>query len=55
MQVAWSVIETPAHEGSKAYRRMTAEQAQHKVVAVGSRAAKRRFTTHKEDELCNIL
>jgi hypothetical protein len=44
MQVAWSAIGTPAHEGSKTCRRMAAQRAQHEVAAVGMRAAEQRFT-----------
>jgi hypothetical protein len=54
MQVAWSVIGTPAHEGSKTCRRMTAQRVQHRVAADGTRAAALRFTAYGTDELRNV-
>ena len=39
MQVTWSAIGTPAHEGTKIYRMMTAQRAQLKVTAEGLQAA----------------
>ena len=55
MQVAWSVIGTPAHEGSKTCKRMTAQRAQHEVAAAGVRAAVQRFTAYGAEELRNAL
>ena len=55
MQVAWSVICTPAHEGSKTCQRMTAMREQHVVAAAGARAAMQRFTAYGADELRNVL
>ena len=55
MQVAWSVVGTPSHEGSKMCRRMTAQRAQHRVAATGALAVEQRFTAYDEDELRNVL
>jgi hypothetical protein len=51
---AWSVIGTPAHEGSKTCRRMAAQRAQHQLAAADMRAAELRFTAYGSDELCNV-
>ena len=55
MQVAWSVVGTPAHEGSKTCRRMTAMRRQYEVATEGVRAAAHRFTAYGEDGLRNVL
>ena len=55
MQVAWSVVGTPAHEGSKTCWRMKAQWAQHEVAAAGVRATAHRFTAYGADELRNVL
>jgi hypothetical protein len=54
MQVAWSAIGTPAHEGSKTCRCMAAQRAQHQTAAAGMRAAGLRFTAYGTDELRNV-
>ena len=55
MQVAWSVVITSAHKGSKTCRRMTAMRRQHEVAAEGVRDAVQRFTAYGEDKLRNVL
>jgi hypothetical protein len=54
MQVAWSVIGTPAHEGTKTCRRMTAQRGQHVVAAADMRAASHRFMAYGADELRSV-
>jgi hypothetical protein len=54
MQVAWSVIGTSAHEGTKTCRRMTEQRVQHQVAAEGLQAAAHRFTAYGTDELRNV-
>ena len=55
IQAAWSIIGTPAHEGSKTCRRITAQRTQHKVAAEGVWTAGQRFTAYEEDELHNVM
>ena len=55
MQVAWSVVGTPAHVGSKTCQWMTAQRAHHKVAAEGVRAEAQRFKAYGEDTLRNVL
>ena len=55
MQVAWSVLGTPAHEGSKTCKWMTVQQTQHELAAAGIWAAGQRFTAYGADELRNVL
>ena len=55
IQVAWSVVGTPAHKGSKTCERMAAQRAQHKVAAACARAAAQRFTAYGKDDLRNVL
>ena len=51
--MAWSVTNTPAHEGSKTCRWMTTQRVQCKVATAGIRAASQRFTAYGSEELCN--
>ena len=51
--MAWSVTNTPAHEGSKTCRLMTVHRVQYKVATAGIRAASQRFTAYGSEELCN--
>ena len=53
--MAWSVVGTQAHEGSKTYRGVTAQRAQHKVAATGFRVAAQYFSAFGVDELHNVL
>ena len=55
VQVAWIVINIPANEGSKRFRRMTAQQMQHNIVTRGVRTAERQLTAYEADELCNVI
>ena len=54
MQVAWSIIGTPAHKGTKTCKRMTEQRAQHQVAEAGVQVAARRFTVYGTDELRNV-
>ena len=47
MQVAWSVIGTPSHKGSKTCRRAMTQQVQHKVAAAGVWALAQHFMAHR--------
>ena len=53
MQVAWNIIKTPAQEGSKTCRRMTAQRAQYEVAATGVQAASQQFMAYGSKELHN--
>ena len=53
--MAWSVIGTSAHKGSKTCRRMAAQRAQHEVAAVGVRATAQCFTAYGVNELHSVL
>jgi hypothetical protein len=54
MQAVWSVIGTPAYEGTNTFRRMAEQRAKNQVAAEGLQAAAHRFTAYGTNKLRNV-